>query len=378
MLTPAYPMGEHPRGTFVRAQALAVREAGANVAICHLDGTSPLYGRPWAVDRRLDGDLPVYHVRFRLPMPWRPPLWPLLVAGTAAGLRAVAADHGAPDVLHAHFDAAALPAAILGRVHGVPVVHSEHSSEFRRPMSRSRALRARSTVRLASLTCPVSSDLADCIRRVAPGRDFEVVPNSIDTDLFRADPSRNGRGDPARLLCVALLDPKKGVPDLIEAFARLPDGRATLDVVGDGDERTRCEQLVTELGLRDRVRLRGLQPPAEVARLMREADLFVLPSHTENNPCVLLESMASGLPIVATAVGGVPEVVDDKVGTLVEPRAPDRLAAAIDGAIDTLDRFDRDAMRRRAEARYSNRAIGRRWLSIYERLLSARKRLDRR
>lgn len=370
MFTPTYPTAEHPRGIFVREQARAARRAGADVAVCHLDGVAPLYRRPWSVELTADGDLPVYRVRFRLPVPWRTPaLWPLLVGGAGAALRAASADGHAPDVLHAHYDRAALPAAALGRLRGIPVVHSEHSSDFRAAMSRTRALRARLTVRLATLTCPVSHDLEACIRRVAPYGEFEVVPNSFDPELFHLAAGRNGSSGPARVLCVALLDHKKGVPDLIQAFARLPPGRATLDLVGDGAERDTCERLVSELGLADRVRFHGLRAPRDVGQLMREADLFVLPSHTENNPCVLLESMASGLPIVATAVGGVPEIVDAQAGTLVEPRAPERLAVGIEAALDGLDRFDRDAIARRADAAYSSQAVGRRWLAIYERLL---------
>ena len=373
VFTPTYPTAEHPRGIFVREQARAARQAGAKVAVCHLDGVAPLYRRPWSVERTGDADLPVYRVRFRLPAPWRTPvLWPLLLGGAAAAMRAASADGHAPDVLHAHYDRAALPAGALGRLHGIPVVHSEHSSDFRAPMSRARALRARLAVRLTTLTCPVSHDLEMCLRRVAPRGDFEVVPNSFDPELFHVSAGRHDRSGPARLLCVALLDHRKGVPDLLQAFARLPPGCATLDLVGDGAERERCDRLVSELGLGDAVRVHGLCPRRDIGRLMRDADLFVLPSHTENNPCVLLESMASGLPIVATAVGGVPEIVDGQVGTLVEPHAPAHLAAGIEGALERLDRFDRDAIARRAEAAYSSQAVGRHWLAIYERLRCTR------
>src|SRR5207245_987880 len=99
----------------------------------------------------------------------------------------------------------------------------------------------------------------------------------------------------------------------LEAFAQLVrDGRDLgLDVVGDGPGCETYAGLAHELGLDGRVVFHGLQPKEEVARLMRNAGLFVLTSRYDNNPCVLIEAMASGLPVVATAVGGIPEMIDE-------------------------------------------------------------------
>ena len=130
-----------------------------------------------------------------------------------------------------------------------------------------------------------------------------------------------------RLLNVAALAEKKGHRFLLEALAELPD--ATLEIVGDGELRADLEARVRELGLEDRVAFLGERPKHEVARLMREARLFVLPSLAENLPVVLIEAMASGLPSVATRVGGVPEMLGGDDGELVaggrrRPRWPPR------------------------------------------------------
>src|ERR671939_115753 len=85
--------------------------------------------------------------------------------------------------------------------------------------------------------------------------------------------------------------------------------RVVPNVVGDGPRRPEYEALAGELGVAERVRFAGLRPKADLAERMRAADLFVLASRFENNPCVVLEAMASGLPVVATRVGGVPELM---------------------------------------------------------------------
>ena len=165
-----------------------------------------------------------------------------------------------------------------------------------------------------------------------------------------------------RLLNVAALAEKKGHRFLIEAMAELPE--ATLEIVGDGELRADLEAQVRGLGLEDRVTFLGEQPKREVARLMREAGLFVLPSLAENLPVVLIEAMASGLPSVATRVGGVPEMLGDGDGELVQPGDAAALAAAVRTAAGRS--FDPQDMAARARARYSYAAVCARWSEIYD------------
>jgi glycosyltransferase involved in cell wall biosynthesis len=102
--------------------------------------------------------------------------------------------------------------------------------------------------------------------------------------------------------------------------------------------------------------------------MMREADLFVLGSRFENSPCVVIEAMASGLPVVATRVGGVPELVHDGVGVVAEPRDPASLAAAIETALARLGDYDSAALRRTATEGFSREHIGAELRDIYREL----------
>jgi glycosyltransferase involved in cell wall biosynthesis len=130
------------------------------------------------------------------------------------------------------------------------------------------------------------------------------------------------------LVFAGRLGPQKALGVGLHALATTPD--VTLVVAGDGPERDALERRVGELGLDGRVRFLGSVPRERVLRLFRAADASLLPSAWENFPHTVVESLAVGCPVIATAVGGVPEVVrDGENGLLVAPGDPDALANAI-------------------------------------------------
>jgi glycosyltransferase involved in cell wall biosynthesis len=172
------------------------------------------------------------------------------------------------------------------------------------------------------------------VRLVAEGiRDskIRVVHNGVDLSAFRKAPKRRGPG-PLRLGIVARLIERKRHANLLRAIARLVSergpGAATLDVIGDGPEEGRLKALSGELGIADEVRFLGDR--GDVPDLLRELDAFVLPSSYEGFPISIIEAMASGLPVVATAVDGVPEVVEhERTGLLVRTGDVQGLAGAL-------------------------------------------------
>jgi glycosyltransferase involved in cell wall biosynthesis len=139
-------------------------------------------------------------------------------------------------------------------------------------------------------------------------------------------------GGPLRVLVVARLAPVKGHAVLLEALARSAEAGADLrlDVVGDGPLRDELPRLAEQLGVADRVTWHGAVGQDEIAVHWARADVFCLPSFAEGLPVVVLEAMSAGLPVVATAVMGVPEAVrDEQEGLLVQPARPDLLAEAL-------------------------------------------------
>lgn len=139
---------------------------------------------------------------------------------------------------------------------------------------------------------------------------------------------------------VGRLDSVKGVPLLIEAFAKVRaiHPEAHLSIIGDGPERDACTARVGELGMADDVTFHGYKSSDEVAQMLRTVDMLVLPSFAEGVPVVLMEAMASGIPVVASGVAGVAELVEDGVsGYVVPPADVETLTARISTLIADPD-----------------------------------------
>jgi len=277
-----------------------------------------------------------------------------------------------PDVIHAHVYSAGVPAVLVGRRYGIPVVVTEHTSGFPRGLVRGlERLKAKFAFERAAVVCPVSDDLRSHIERLGIRARFQVIPNVVDTSLFSPSVLRGVKeGCRKRFLVVALLRRIKGIPYLLEALERLRERRNdfVLDIVGDGPNRSEYEDLAQRLGLQDVVRFHGMKTKQEVAEFMRKADIFVLPSEWENLPCVIIEAMACGLPIVATSVGGIPELVSSEVGMLVPCKDMVALAQALNDILEHLDLYSSERIAAQARQRFSHEAVGHTLNQLYKRL----------
>jgi glycosyltransferase involved in cell wall biosynthesis len=281
------------------------------------------------------------------------------------------------DILHTHTLAAANTLSRL--VSPVPVVSHLHIENHFRPATEPlhRRLDSRTARRCAALVAVSEDTRRAYLRQGYPDR-IEVVYNGIELDGAAAPGtlrSELGLPNGAPLLGqVARLCDVKGQRELIEALAELPDARLVLfgrDHEHGGAFRAGLERDAERLGVRDRVVFAGHREDAP--RLLGELDLFVLPSWTEGLPLVVLEAMARRRAVVATTVGGTPEVVEDgETGILVPPRDPKALAGAIRELLGDPERRQRmgEAGYRRAAERFSAGAMTRRVLEIYDEVVA--------
>jgi glycosyltransferase involved in cell wall biosynthesis len=176
-----------------------------------------------------------------------------------------------------------------------------------------------------------SEGLRDLAVRTDPGREIEVILNGVDVMQFaRERTDGEAEMDNLRILCVSRLIERKGIGYLIDAMSRIGDTGFELDIVGTGIEEEALKTRTRELALEDRIRFHGFQPKKILSRSYHQADVLVLPSLSESLSMALLEGMGCGLPVVASNVGGIPDVVrDGENGILVEPGDSKALADAL-------------------------------------------------
>ncbi len=242
-----------------------------------------------------------------------------------------------PAIVHTFLFHANVLARLVARSLGVSaVVGSVRVAEPRRWHLAAETLTARLADRLVCVSRTVAEYMVE--RAHVPGRLIEVIPNGVDVEHFaQAQPiSREQLGVPADaplLISVARLDEQKGWDTLLAALARASSAvpGVYLAAVGDGPLRGQLQRLAERLGIRDRLVLLGRRD--DVPQLLRAADLFVLASRWEGMPNALLEAMAAGLPVLATAAHGCSELISDgATGRLV----PVGDAAALGNAIIQL------------------------------------------
>jgi glycogen synthase len=283
------------------------------------------------------------------------------------------------DAAHIFFG---LPTGLLlsrVRAAGVPVVLSLRGSDVPGYDTTKPVLQAlhvllrpltRRIWRRADRVVALSHGLAELARQTSPTLQFEVIRNGVDPDLFHP-PAVIRTPGPVRFLSVARLIQRKNLSVLLDAWSRLERRRYRLEIVGSGPQSAALRERVTELGLDDEVTFAGAMDHAALAHRYRAADVFALTPTSESFGNVFAEAMASGLPVVGSRVGGIPEYVTHlQNGLLVAPENPAELAAALAtlGEDSALRHRMAEANRRKAldELRWSVAAS--RYLEIYESL----------
>jgi len=284
-----------------------------------------------------------------------------------------------PEVVHVHWWVPGGFAVWPGGAAGRPVVLTSHGTDLflldRFPAARRLA---GPIFRAARAVTVISSPLVERVERLGVPRDrITVLPMPLTVGRFSGPP--RGQREAGGLLFVGRLIERKGAEFAIRALAELRrKGRAArLTIVGDGPERPRLEALIKELGLFGIAELAGALSHESVAEHYRSASVLLMPAVTdwkgeqEGFGMVLVEAMATGLPVVATRSGGIPDVVTDGVtGLLVPERDPAALASAAAHILDdpSLASTLVEAARRELDTRFAPDAIARGYEAVYRRV----------
>lgn len=337
------------RVPFIYEAAKAIQAKGNQVRVVTMHN-------PGSQEHELMEGLEVFRVRYLsedkeklqqdaagIPAAWerglkgRLPLIPFFLAYT----RAVGRHAADCDIIHANWSLSGLAALLSRERHKLPYVVTVQGSDVFKTHNKPGI---RQMVGLALRKAGKVIALSRALKTAALGfglkdENVVVIPNGINISQF---PFASLDEKKDQVLFVGSLIERKGPGTLLQAMRLvhefLPEVKLVL--VGEGDERANLEQFITANAMSDYVRLAGTQPQSAVAELMRESKLFVLPSIEEGQGVVLMEALASGTPCVGSRVGGIPDVVTEDVGRLVEPGDAPALAEAIRAYLTDADLWE--------------------------------------
>jgi len=240
-----------------------------------------------------------------------------------------------PDIVHCQSIPLGLSGFLIKKLFGKPYVVYGRGSDVYNPWIFKNIV-SKLVLRNADAIIALTEDMKKRIQNIHD-RSVFVIPNGVDLERFgelpQEIPDKESKlTDEKVIIFIGTLRPVKGVRYLIEAMRMIAEGykRTRLLLVGDGEERGYLEKLVNKMGLEDCVSFIGRVPHERALTYMVTSDVFVLPSLSEGFPMTILEAMACGLPIVATRIGGLPEVIEDgRSGFLVEPENPKEIAERV-------------------------------------------------
>lgn len=276
-----------------------------------------------------------------------------------------------PDIIHCHFYQSALWAKLYCKLLNSKLVITEHWTAFigYPEISASRFKQSAKAFDFANLILPVSHHLNNgiCVNtNLNLNAKAIIINNAVNTSLFTFEKKRvNGRV--VKLISVARLDEQKDFNNMFEAI-KIAENHINieLDIIGGG-EIDKYKKIAAELDLKSNITFHGPQNKMFIANKMNESDFLILSSAFENSPCVIGEAHCTGLPVISTNVGGIPEIVTEQNGVLCTPKNKEALAEAILIAQNT--NWDYEKISTEALNHFSYSSIGLQIFDAYKSIL---------
>lgn len=282
------------------------------------------------------------------------------------------------DIIHAHHGFCdGLCGAIAKKLTKKPLVITLHGAGVSYTGRRKPAEHVvKRILRSADAIIAVSEHLKNKALHLNPNLDIQIIPGGVRANPFLSKREEirkeyNFFDDEKIIVFVGRVEEKKGIMDLIDAMQLLDgDLRAKLIIVGDGDLRPQLERKIKSKGVTKSVIFMGWREHREINKILAASDMFVLPSHTEGLPQTILEAEASGLPIIVTSVGGIPEAIEGYTnGILVNPREPSELAKAMTCMIERkTDKLNNHSLQITLK-KYSWEDVADRYIKIYRNMI---------
>ena len=336
------------KGVFFRSQAVALASAGLQVGVIFPDllENNELLNPARLIDHcfqhsfQVDAGVATLMVHAMAPPFMRRHLF---IAQAQRLLDDYMQRFGRPDLIHAHVARwGGVAAAIIHERTDIPYIITEHASFYALNQIKKwqKPIICRAFYKAARLLA-VSNSLARELSEYALSKPMHIVPNVVNTNYF-IPPDEKRNKVPFTFLAVAWLKQNKGFDVLLKAFALAfsCDPKAILEIGGDGPEKRKLQKLASSLGIEHKVRFLGLLSQEQVRDSMWRANAFVLTSYVETFGVVLIEALATGLPVIATRCGGPEDFVTSDMGYLVECGNVEALADKMICLRENYDKFE--------------------------------------
>jgi glycosyltransferase involved in cell wall biosynthesis len=260
----------------------------------------------------------------------------------------------------------------LKLIKGVPYIITEHHSKYlkisKQKLSWHEKLMVKVFVKNASYVCPVSNYLKNEMIEKGFSGNYKVVPNVVNESIFNF--SEKVENERYQILHVSSLDNAiKNVFGIIDAYKELivqTKKSLQLHIIGDGDKQKVIDYALS-VGLeKDDFRVEGPKIYKEIATAMKKSDVFVLFSNYENLPVVISESLMSGLPVIASNVGGISEMISSQNGVLINPKNHQGLTKVMLEFVENKYDFNHKLMADKAKEIYGFEVVGKTFFEIYK------------
>lgn len=280
------------------------------------------------------------------------------------------------DVVHhnVHYEAGIIP-LYLKRTRNIPYVITEHWTGYLKSnrTKYSGVFRKWLTKRIGAkcdVQLPVSEDLSKALKElnISKGK-TRVISNVVEVKEFNLGVKSN-INEGAKFIHVSSLDEdQKNISGLLRSFYEhlKSNPSSTLTIVGDGNDKL-CKETIQNLNLSASVTLFGRLPLQKIAKLLKEHHIFLLFSNYENLPCVIIESLASGTPVISTDVGGISEHLNSSFGQLIPAKDEMELSNQMSTMINNFDQYNPNELRSYAIKQFSNEIIGKQFSEVYQSL----------
>lgn len=368
-----YPSDKYKmHGIFEFDQAKALIKAGHKVIYLVVDMRSIRRTRKWGFESLEKEGVKIEAINIpcgRIPADW---LNRVSIIAFKHLYKKINNKYGQPDIIHAHFINSGYWVAKSFDDSKIPLILTEHFSGINQKQISPKLLKIGSyTYPRMNKVIAVSSHLAKNIKEKFHIESV-IIPNIVDTNNFSYKASMKENRENFNFVSTGSLVPNKRMDLLIKAFHKTfhKNKKVNLYIFGEGFERRKLEKLISELGMKEQIFLKGLVDREAIAKTMNESDCFVLASQLETFGVACIEAMAAGLPIIATKCGGPEDFITNLNGLLVPVDKVNDLANALDYMYNNISCYDNELISKLSRDKFSSSSIARRLTEVYEEIIA--------